>query len=353
MAAGLIIEAVVREHGLEDHTVFRNDPAVLQVDIHIGGFASEHLLDGGEIGVLHADGADVLEVVHTAVDQEAVALAGSGNVVEAHGGVAVLNTKDIARGHGAAVQHHMAAVIGVDAVAVAAHIDGGIVGLLIDIAAGGVGRKCGPCLAVNLAAVEIAFGIVHRQMRAAVAAKTQGGGGLHHAGADNGHIALRQGAAVGGKLCIKDLQGGAGGCNGGGTGGAVGDDGAAADIHLSTGFCQNSGTLAGKVAASAAGKGNFRLQHYAGAAFYHHSVELRLVAFQLHGQKIAGLGEIGGIVRKAGTGGIDFAAGKPQGGLLLLRMGEGGTVILGQRIPAADEFCFFVQICHWACSFQG
>ena len=89
---------------------------------------------------------------------------------------------------------------------------------------------------------------------------------------------------------------------------------------------------------------NIRIHDHGGAALQNDGVQLLFVGIQLEILKCAGFVYRAGISFGAGTGGIDLPILEPQGCGGLLRMGKGGTVILCQRVSAADKLCFFVEI---------
>ena len=147
----------------------------------------------------------------------------------------------------AVVEHVVAAVVGVGAVAngFADHI--AVVCLQIEVTVGAVGGQGRPGVGQNLGVIEIGPGIAHGEVSAAVAAQLQARGRLHHAGGDPRHIALGNLAALGIQNAVADDQGAVAGDNGAGADDAVG--GNVYIVHFT--FCgivyHDGGAVAGKV----------------------------------------------------------------------------------------------------------
>ena len=191
----------------------------------------------------------------------------------------------------------MAAVVGVDAVAVVRYVYSGMIGLQIDISAGGVsGQRC-PGRGLDVAIIEEGLGIVHGEMGAAVAAQAQGSGRLHHPGTNHRRIIRGQRAAGGVQGGPVDLQGAASCGGGGGAGAAMGLNVRILYDHIAVLICQDPGTLTGEIAASAAAEANIGVCNGEFLLANHHGVK-RL----LRGGKLKVVGAMGCHVAGEGDG---------------------------------------------------
>ena len=104
-----------------------------------------------------------------AVEHGAVLAGLHGAAVELHPGVARNNRNMGVYGDSAVIEHIVAAVVGIGAVAngIADHVT--VVGLQIQVAIGAVGGQRRPGVRQNLGVIEIGPGVAHGQMGTAVA----------------------------------------------------------------------------------------------------------------------------------------------------------------------------------------